>query len=145
MCLLYSEPMDVCTVSSLPRSGLLASPDYPSGYNKAHDCSITVKAPLQTDVIKLRLYDIDMDKRTTKGCYDHLYLNEEGNLAKYFDTCGTLNDLAEEPDNEYIGELNIQFKTDKHDARNAGFLLYYEGTVTECTVFGAETFTSMIP
>ena len=133
LCLsLFSAPVDICSTDSLVLpEGLVSSRNYPENYSyngRQRSCTREIVPYLPKAYVMTRIYDLDVERRTTAGCYDHLYLEEPGNPFNYFDYCGNLLNSPHGLQQVFHNKLSIKFQPNAI-THMKGFLLYYKGKV----------------
>lgn len=122
----FVAPVDICSNEPLTKpEGLVSSNNYPSQYSHV-TCSKTLTPSAPTAYILTKIYDLDLEARTTSvGCYDHLYMEEPLNPSNYFDYCGNLLNSPYSLKQRF-SKLKITFRPDQQTHKK-GFLIYYRG------------------
>lgn len=117
--------MDICNPplsGAYPPSGYLTSPNYPNDYPPDLTCVAQISQD-SAHGTRTRLLDLDMEARTTVGCYDWLVLRERDRPIRV-DYCGSMatvdNDLE-----QLFSQLKVAFHPDMI-TNFRGFLLKYE-------------------
>jgi len=104
------------------------SPNYPQSYDNGAHYQTDFDAP-STNV---RLLDLAMEARATKGCYDWLILSDNKNPQHTHDYCGTMEN-TKEPLTLSISNFHVSFRVDDATPYR-GFLIKFQGMLhSMCT------------
>ena len=108
-------------------AGYVTSPGYPDKYESDED-SVVVVTPQQGRRIDTALLDLDVEARQTVGCYDKLVVQDDMDVSKTYDYCGTLDDLhtGEPTEARQIELLVVKFWSDAV-SNLGGFIVKFQG------------------
>lgn len=101
--------------------GYLVSPNYPRQY----DNDVHHQTEFGESNMSIRLLDLAMEARATKGCYDWLILSDSDNVQHVYDYCGTIESVKE-PLALYVNNFHVSFRTDGGNPYR-GFLIKFKG------------------
>lgn len=122
-----SAIISICQASEInnQKSGYLISPNYPSVYNQGQKCQ-TELFRQDNKKISLELLDLEVEARTTTGCYDWLRMMQKDSPAEMYNYCGTM-DSIEDPKHMLFSHAVVEFLPDDMN-QYRGFLIKFKGT-----------------
>lgn len=100
--------------------GYLVSPNYPRPY----DNGVHYQTDFGESSINVRLLDLAMEARATKGCYDWLVLSDSVYIQHTYDYCGSVESVKE-PLTLSINNFHVSFRVDSANSYR-GFLIKFQ-------------------